>query len=73
MTIQEFAALPGMWVGTKEVSDLLNTDRYGLNLAAKAGKLGFEYFFSGNRLKISKASVLKFCGVDGKEGEAQDA
>lgn len=62
MTIQEFAALPGMWVGTKEVSDLLKTDRYGLNIAAKAGNLGFEFFFSGNRLKISKASVLKFCG-----------
>lgn len=67
MTIQEFAALPGMWVGTKEVSDLLKTDRYGLNLAAKAGNLGFEYFFSGNRLKISKASVLKFCEYQGSQ------
>lgn len=64
MTLEEFAAIPKMFVGTKEVAELLGTSRWGLSLAAKDGKLSFDYFFSGNRLKISKASVLKFCGYE---------
>lgn len=62
MTIEEFAALPGPTVGTKEVSAVLGCDRYSLNIAAKEGKLGLPYVFSGNRLKISKAAVLALCG-----------
>lgn len=71
MTVRELAALPGTTVGSKEAAAVLGCDRYALNIAAKQGTLhSLQYFFSGNRLKISKASLLKFCGVvDGEEGE----
>lgn len=62
MTLDEFAALPGNSVGTKEAAEILGCDRYALNVAAKQGMLGLPHFFSGNRLKISKAAILAYCG-----------
>ncbi len=62
MTAQELAALPGNSVGTKEASEILGVSRWGLSLAAKEGRLGLPYVFSGNRLKISKAALLEYIG-----------
>lgn len=68
MTVEELAALPGVTVGSKEASAVLGCDRYALNIAAKNGELGLQCFFSGNRLKISKASLLEFCGYYSGQG-----
>ena len=62
MTVEELAALPGVHVGTKEAAAVLGCDRYSLNIAAKQGTLGLDHTFVGNRLKISKASLLEYCG-----------
>ncbi len=73
MTLKELAEMPGNSVGTKIASEFLGTSPWGLTLAAKAGKLGLPFVFSGNRLKISKAAILEFCGykqeTDTHEGQ----
>ena len=67
MTLDELAAWPKETVGSKEAAQILGCDRYAMNIAAKQGTLNAEYFFSGNRLKISKAWLLHFCGYPGYE------
>ena len=67
MTLQELAQTPGVTVGTKEASEILGVSRYGLTLAAREGRLGLRYVFSGNRLKISKADLLAYCGWKSEE------
>lgn len=67
MTLDELAAWPKATVGSKEAAQILGCDRYSLNIAAKQGTLNAEYFFSGNRLHISKAWLLHFCGYPGYE------
>lgn len=62
MTVEELAALPGVHVGTKEAAAVLGCDRYSLNIAAKQGMLKIAHTFVGNRLKISKAALLEYCG-----------
>ena len=69
-TLAEVAAMPDVWVTPAVAARLLGMKNpYGLNLAAKNGHLGIPYIFSGNRLKISKAYLLDFCGWkgDGRE------
>jgi len=68
-TLKELAALPGNSVGTKEAAYFLGTSRWGLTLAAKQGQLGLPFVFSGNRLKISKAALLEYCGYKPDECE----
>ena len=65
MTLDELAAYPKATVGSKIASEILGCDRYSLNIAAKNGTLNADYFFSGNRLHISKAWLLHFCGYPG--------
>ena len=61
MTIEELEAWPKATVGTKEASEILGCSRWGLSLAAKAGRLGtLQYTFSGNRLHIGKESLIAF-------------
>ncbi len=62
MTVEELAALPGVHVGTKEAAAVLGCDRYSLNISAKQGTLKIAHTFVGNRLKISKAALLEYCG-----------
>ena len=66
MTLEELAAMPGNSVGTKIAAEFLGTSQWGLSLAAKQGTLGLPYVFSGNRLKISKAALLEYCGWKGE-------
>ena len=69
MTVEELAALPGVSVGTKEAAAVLGCDRYSLNIAAKQGTLNLPHVFVGNRLKISKAALLEYCGYSKREKE----
>ena len=71
MTLDEVAASPKATVGTKTAAEILGCDRYSLTIAAKQGTLNAEYFFSGNRLHISKAWLLHFCGYPGYEHYAR--
>lgn len=65
MTVQEMAASDKLLLTPKEASTVLGCGPYALNILAKEGRLPFKYFFSGNRLKIVKASLLEFLGYQG--------
>ena len=61
--IAKLAASPDVWVTPSVAARVLGmTSAYGLNLAARDGRLGIPYIFSGRNLKISKAYLLDFCG-----------
>ena len=63
----ELAASDRTTVGSSIASQVLGCDQWGLVLAAKNGHLDYlPHFFSGNRLHISKAALLKFCGWEEK-------
>lgn len=62
MTIDELAAYPKATVGTKIAAEFLGCDRYALNIAAKQNRLNIPFFFSGNRLHISRTGLLDFLG-----------
>ena len=70
MTLKELAELPGNSVGTKIASEFLGTSQWGLTMAAKTGNLGLPFVFTGNRLKISKAAILEFCGYKPEQTDA---
>ena len=72
MTLDELAALPGVQVGTKEAAAVLGCDRYSLNISAKQGTLKIAHTFVGNRLKISKAALLEYCGYRRTDTEPTD-
>lgn len=72
MTLDELAAYPKASVGSKVAAEILGCDRYSLNIAAKQGTLNADYFFSGNRLHISKAWLLGFCGYPGYAGRMDE-
>ena len=61
-TLEELAALPEAAVSPRVAARFLGGSQYGLNVAARNGQLGLPHYFSGNRLKISKAAILDFCG-----------
>lgn len=62
----ELAKEDSTTVGSTKAAQILGCDQWGLVLAAKNGHLNYlPHFFSGNRLKISKAALLAFCGWKG--------
>jgi len=63
--LAELAARDTTTVSSTEAARILGCDQWGLVLAAKNGNLPIPHFFSGNRLKISKAGLLAFCGWRG--------
>lgn len=63
--LAELAARDTTTVSSTEAARILGCDQWGLVLAAKNGTLPIPHFFSGNRLKISKAALLEFCGWRG--------
>lgn len=62
MTVQEMAKSDKLLLTPKEAAPVLGVGPYALNILAKEGRLPFNYIFSGNRLKIVKASLLEFLG-----------
>lgn len=65
MTLEELAALPQNSVPPKVAAQFLGCQPYALNVAAKMGRLKIKHFFAGNRLHISKAAILDYCGYKG--------
>lgn len=64
--LAELAARDTTTVSSTEAARILGCDPWGLVLAAKNSTLPIPHFFSGNRLKISKAALLEFCGWKGE-------
>lgn len=61
--LDKIEALPRFDLSPAEAAPLLGVDSYSLNLAADTGRLGsIEHVYAGRNLRLSKASVLKFCG-----------
>lgn len=64
VTVDDLKQMDSAWVGTLVASQALGCERYSLNVAAKQGMLGIPFFFSGNRLKISRMGIINF--LEGK-------
>lgn len=64
MTVEELAALPQRTVGTDVTAHFLEMDRFNVTLAARQKDLPPEIkcYFSGNRLKVMKNSLLNYLG-----------
>ncbi len=66
MTIKELEAMDKTTITPKEAASVLGCMPYYINVKARAGKLEFPAFFSGNRLKILREPFIKWV----KEGHA---
>ena len=64
LTLEELKTWDKPYVTPAQASGLLGCDRYSLNVAARAGRLSIPHVLVGNRLKISRAALLEFCGVN---------
>ena len=64
MTVEELAALPQRTVGTDVMAHFLEMDRFNVTLAARQKMFPPEIkcYFSGNRLKVMKNSLLDYLG-----------
>ena len=65
--LAELAASDATTVPSSVAARILGCDQWGLVVSAKNGHLPIPHFFSGNRLKISKAALLEFCGWKGEK------
>lgn len=61
MTIEEIEKMPCGTITPSVAAAYLGVSPYLLNLKAKAGKLEFPAFFSGNRLKILREPFIEYC------------
>lgn len=60
--LEEVAKMDCLWIGSAIASRCLGVDRYYMNLMCKSeNPPKFDFFFSGNRLKINRASFVSFC------------
>ena len=64
LTLEELKAWDKPYVTPEQASVLLGSDRHTINVAARAGRLSIAHVFVGNRVKISRAALLEFCGVN---------
>lgn len=76
MTLEELAALPGDFIGTKELSAVCNINRGDVLQKAYAEdplqRWPFPYTFNGNRLMVPKAAFLRWArGADTGADAAQ--
>ena len=65
MTLEDLARLPGRTVGTAIAAHFLEMDRWNVTLAARQKTLPLpqdNYYFSGNRLHVLKAGLLRLHG-----------
>ncbi len=60
--LEELEKMDCMWIGSLQASRCLGVDRYYMNLICKgAHPPRFDFFFSGNRLKINRESFIRYC------------
>ncbi len=60
MTIKDLEAMDKTTITPKEAASVLGCMPYYINVKARAGKLEFPAFFSGNRLKILREPFIKW-------------
>lgn len=64
MTLEELKTWPEETISPLQASGVLHCSPYVLNKMAREGKLQIRHIFMGERLRISKAALLEFCGVN---------
>lgn len=64
MTLDELALVDREYLTPAEVAPVLGMSQYGVNIAAKAGKLSVPFIIVGTRVKIAKRPFLRLMGVD---------
>jgi len=68
MTVDDLAKLPQFTIGTAIAAHFLEVDQWYVTLMARSGRIpNGQFFFSGNRLHISKAWLLDFLGYKATE------
>ena len=65
MTLEELRESTEPTIGAKAAAELLQVNAYALTIQARKEGLPFDFMFSGNRLKISRQSLLEW--IDGIE------
>lgn len=70
MTVEDLAKLQQFTVGTAIAAHFLEVDQWYVTLMARGGRIPEgSYFFSGNRLHISKSWLLDFLGYKGQKAQ----
>ena len=66
MTLEEMKNSDKLFLTPAEVAPVMGSDPHALRGTAKQRPelLGFEFTFSGNRMKIPRIPFLRFCGVE---------
>ena len=66
MTLTEMKNSTKLFLTPAEVAPVLGSDPHTVRCTARQRPdlLGFEFTFSGNRMKIPRIPFLRFCGVD---------
>jgi len=65
MTLEEMKDSTKLFLTPTEVAPVLGADPHTIRCTARQRPdlLGFEFTFSGNRMKIPRIPFLRFCGV----------
>jgi hypothetical protein len=66
MTIEEIKASPKMFLIPADIAPLIGSDPHTIRCTAKQRPdlLGFEFTFTGNRMKIPRIPFLRFLGEE---------
>ena len=66
MTLEELIASDKTVLSPGDVAQVLNSDPHTVRCTARQRPelLGFQFFFSGNRMKIPRIPFLRILGVD---------
>lgn len=66
MTLEEIKASTKIFLFPADVAPLLHSDPHTIRCTAKQRPdlLGFEFTFTGNRMKIPRIPFLRFMGVN---------
>ena len=79
LTLKELESWPHATVTPQQASGVLGIAPYTLNIMARKGHIRFGsnpcdiyFFFSGNRLRIQKASLLAWCRAESPIAEAPE-
>lgn len=66
MTLEEIKASPKIFLIPADIAPLLGSDPHTIRCTARQRPelLGFEFTFTGNRMKIPRIPFLRFLGVE---------
>ncbi len=72
MTVSEIVASNKMFLAPADIAGVLGSNPQTIRVTARQRPdlLGFEFTFTGNRMKIPRVPFLRFIGQDPKEAQA---